>query len=105
MDDYFCRHKFISNYWHILNIDNFEKIRKFGIKSYGSTIATNYYTFKNIYDGMIEDTMIKIKNDFFSSKIKLFKKQNNFSYTESINYSLYRQAWRKNHQRQRSWSN
>jgi len=31
----------VSNYWHILNIGNYDTLSKFGIKKYGSTIARN----------------------------------------------------------------
>ena len=34
----------VSNYWHLLNIKNYESLCNFGIKKYGSTIARNYYT-------------------------------------------------------------
>ena len=80
-------YKFLSNYWHILCIDNYEKLRKYGFKTYGSNIATNYFTFKNVYDDMLDDALLDTKTDFASSKINFSKKQNNFSPSESSAYN------------------
>jgi len=80
-------YKFLSNYWHILNIDNYEKLRVYGFEKYGSNIATNYFTFKYIYDDMLSDALLDAKTDFVSSKINFSKKQNNFSPSESSTYN------------------
>ncbi len=80
-------YKFLSNYWHILCIDNYEKLRKYGFKTYGSNIATNYFTFKNVYEDMISYTLSDNTSDFTSSKINFSKKQNNFSSNESSSYN------------------
>ena len=80
-------YKFLSNYWHILCIDNYEKLREYGFKTYGSNIATNYFTFKNVYDDMLGDALLDTKTDFASSKINFSKKQNNFSSNESSSYN------------------
>ena len=80
-------YKYLSNYWHILCIDNYEKLREYGFKTYGSNIATNYFTFKNVYDDMISDTLSGNASDYISSKINFSKKQNNFSSDESSSYN------------------
>ena len=41
-------YKLVSNYWHVLNINNYEALSKLGIKKYGSSIAKNYYTFTKV---------------------------------------------------------
>ena len=38
-------YKYVSNFWHILNIKNYKQLLDKGLKSYGSTVATNYFTF------------------------------------------------------------
>ena len=39
-------YKFVSNFWHILNIVNYSQLSKYGIQKFGSTVAKNYFTFK-----------------------------------------------------------
>jgi hypothetical protein len=34
----------VSNFWHILNIKNYKQLLEKGLESYGSTVATNYFT-------------------------------------------------------------
>ena len=77
----------LSNYWHVLSIDNYEKLREYGFETYGSNIATNYFTFKHVYEDMISETLSATKKDFIYSKIDLSKKHNNFSASESTNYN------------------
>ena len=82
-------YKLVSNYWHVLNISNYKSLSEFGIKKYGSTIATNYYTFTKIYHdewfaeaiNTLKDTPFKIDSD------EVFKKQNHFTLEESLSYN------------------
>jgi len=80
-------YKLLSNYWHILGIDNYEKLRVYGAETYGSNIATNYFTFKYANENMISSVLLETKTDFASSKINFSKKQNNFSSSESSSYN------------------
>ena len=80
-------YKLLSNYWHVLCVDNYEKLRVYGFEKYGSNIATNYFTFKYADENMISDTLLDAKTDFASSKINFSKKQNNFSSSESSKYN------------------
>ena len=83
----------VSNYWHILNIGNYETLSKFGIKKYGSTIARNYYTFSDLSgDEIIKDAINNLKNNDNLIEIKssdFFKKHDGFSFKESIFYNYF----------------
>jgi putative sugar O-methyltransferase len=79
----------VSNYWHILNIENYKSLSLFGIKKFGSTIAKNYYTFTEIYhDEWFDGAVNNIKDNSFKIDSKeAFKKQDGFSLKESISYN------------------
>ena len=83
----------VSNYWHILNIGNYDTLSKFGIKKYGSTIARNYYTFSDLSgDEIIKDAINNLKNNDNLIEIKssdFFKKHDGFSFKESIFYNYF----------------
>ena len=38
-------YKFVSNQWHLLNINDFESPKNNGLSRYGSEISTHYFTF------------------------------------------------------------
>jgi len=82
-------YQLVSNYWHVLNIKNYETINKQGIKKYGSTIAKNYYTFSELYhDEWFDDAVNNLKNSHFQiSSNEVFKKQDGFSLKDSISYN------------------
>jgi len=82
-------YKTVSNYWHILNIKNFNSIANYGIEKYGSTIAQNYYTFTEMHHDEWFDLLVaKLNNkSFIIESDKLFKKQKNFSLKDSISYN------------------
>ena len=57
-------YKLVSNYWHILNIKNYEVLLKSGVNKYGSTIAKNYYTFTELHhDEWFEQLVNNLKNN------------------------------------------
>ena len=82
-------YKLVSNYWHILNIKNYQILSMFGIKKYGSTIARNYYTFAEIFhDEWFDGAINNLKdNPFKIDSSEVFKKQDGFTLKESINYN------------------
>ena len=86
-------YEFVSNYWHIINIGNYETLYKQGIKKYGSTIAKNYYTFSDISgDDIIARAIDNLKNNNNSIEAKVsdfFKKQDGFNFKESIIYNYF----------------
>ena len=61
-------YKFVSNYWHVLNISNYKSLSEFGIKNYGSTVAKSYYTISKMWHeewfaeaiNNLKDTIIKV---------------------------------------------
>jgi putative sugar O-methyltransferase len=78
----------ISRYWHILGIRNYKSLVHDGFKKYGSSIARNYYGFYDLFDDWVEGAMNKVQNDnLIKGDIELFKKQNNFTFRESIFYN------------------
>ena len=92
MFDFFvnsANYKFVSNYWHYLNIKHLQELlsNKKDLKDYSTSIAKNYFTFINVKDEEIKGAFENIKQEHNSEKINLFKKQENFSYIESMRYN------------------
>lgn len=92
MIDFFvnsANYNFVSNYWHYLNIKHLQELlsNKKDLKDYSTSIAKNYFTFINIKDEEIKGAFENIKQEYNSEKINLFKKQENFSYIESMRYN------------------
>ena len=82
-------YKLVSNYWHVINIENYKNLAEFGIKKYGSTLARTYYTFTELHhDEWFNKTVDNIKDSHFTiNSTEVFKKQDGFSLKESINYN------------------
>ena len=90
MIDFFIQSKsyeLMSNYWNHLNIKNLKQIKKQNIENYSTTIARNYYTFVDVSDKQIEQSILNVQNIFISEKVNLYKKQINMSYTDSMKYN------------------
>ena len=81
-------YKFVSNFWHLLNIASYDELSKNGISKFGSTIAGTYFTFKVFEEEHIKESIDKIKNKNINFSADIFKIHNNFSYKESLNYNL-----------------
>ena len=81
-------YQLVSNFWHILNIMNYNQLNKFGLKKFGSTVAQNYFTFKDFDEANIKESLDNIKNKSIKFSANFFKIHNNFSYKESLNYNL-----------------
>ena len=81
-------YKYVSNFWHILNIANYNYLQEYGLRKYGSTVALNYFTFTDFNEEHVDKVLKKIKHKKISITSELFKKQNNFSFKESLNYNL-----------------
>ena len=80
----------VSNYWHILNIENYKTLSKNGMETYGSTIAKSYFTFTELHHDEWFDQVIDNLKDvqFKMDNLETFKKQDGFSLRESIQYNL-----------------
>lgn len=90
MIDFFIQSKsygLMSNYWNYLNIKNLKQIKKQNIENYSTTIAKNYYTWVNVSDEYIRQTILNVQNVFTSEKVNLYKKQTNMSYSDSMKYN------------------
>lgn len=81
-------YKFVSNFWHLLNIAAYDELSKNGLSKFGSTIAGSYFTFKVFEEEYIKESIDKIKNKNINLSADIFKIHNNFSYKESLNYNL-----------------
>ena len=82
-------YKLVSNYWHILNIKNYESLLKNGVNKYGSTIAKNYYTFTELHhDEWFEQLVNNLKKQPFNiDSAEIFKKHDGLNLKESISYN------------------
>lgn len=82
-------YKFVSNQWHLLNINDFKSLKDKGLESYGSEISTHYFTFLNYEDEHIRNLYNNLDSQKQVSKnINILKKQNNLGYKTSINYNI-----------------
>jgi putative sugar O-methyltransferase len=80
-------YKLVSNYWNYLNIKNLSQINNKNLENYSTTIARNYFTFIDVSDDQINQTMLNVQDSFSSEKVNLFKKQNQMSLVESMKYN------------------
>ena len=82
-------YKFVSNQWHLLNINDFKSLNINGLEKYGSEISTHYFTFLDYADEHIKNLYNKFNNqNLISHSINIFKKQNNLDYKTSITYNM-----------------
>jgi len=78
----------VSNYWHVLAINSYNNLIKFGLGKYGSTISKNFHTFADLNDDYVADAIKKIKKTkIYNLKTELFKIHNNFTTRESFLYN------------------
>jgi putative sugar O-methyltransferase len=75
----------VSNFWHILNIKNYQQLSEKGLESYGSTVATNYFTFIDFEEEYMDNILKNISPINFEADV--FKKQNNFNHKQSFVYN------------------
>ncbi|MDC0417669.1 putative sugar O-methyltransferase [Candidatus Pelagibacter sp.] len=90
MIDFFIQSKsyeLMSNYWNYLNIKNLKQIKEQNIENYSTTIARNYYTWIDVSNDNIKQSILNVQNDFISEKVNLYKKQINLSYTDSMKHN------------------
>jgi putative sugar O-methyltransferase len=88
MIDFFIQSKsyqLMSNYWNYLNIKNLKQIKEYNIDL--TAIGRNYYTFIDVSNKQIEQTILNVQDVFISEKVNLYKKQTNMSYTDSMKYN------------------
>jgi len=81
-------YNYVSTWWHVLNIKNFQSLIDVGISKYGTDISTNYYTFFDLpnehlaasFENLRDNLNIKLNGE-------LFKIQNDLNYKESFFYN------------------
>lgn len=83
-------YKYVSNYWHYLNIQNMKQIFESGnnINNFSTSVALNYYTFIDVTENQVHKTITNVENESFSSKIFFFKKHKNLNYIQSMKYNF-----------------
>jgi len=83
-------YKYVSNYWHYLNIKNMKQIFESNnnINNFSTSVALNYFTFIDPTENQVHKTITNVENEIFSSKIQFFKKQKNLNYTQSMKYNF-----------------
>jgi|TARA_B100001540_G_scaffold315223_1_gene341954 putative sugar O-methyltransferase len=81
-------YKMSSKYWRHLTINQLGLLanKKYNDKS--NLIAQEYFTFSYINDSLIQDTFNNIKNSKIKIDVNLFKKQDNFTISQSINHNI-----------------
>ena len=82
-------YKFVSNQWHLLNINDFKSLKNNGLDKYGSEISTHYFTFLDYHDEHIKNLYYNFDNQKrIDINVNIFKKQNNLNYKTSITYNM-----------------
>jgi len=79
-------YKYVSNFWHILNIKNYQQLLENGLQQYGSTVARNYFTITDFNDEYMINIIKNIPSSSFEIDV-LKKKHNNLNYKESFIYN------------------
>ena len=82
-------YKYVSNQWHLLNINDFESLKNNGLSKYGSEISTHYFTFLNYKDEHTKNLYNSFDNQkLLNHRVNILKKQNNLDYKTSLNYNI-----------------
>ena len=79
-------YNYVSNFWHILNIKNYQQLLENGLQQYGSTVARNYFTITDFNDEYMTSVLKNISSSNFEIDV-LKKKHNNLNYKESFIYN------------------
>ena len=79
-------YNYVSNFWHILNIKNYQQLLENGLQQYGSTVARNYFTITDFNDEYMASILKNISSSNFEIEV-LKKKHNNLNYKESFIYN------------------
>ena len=91
MIDFFIQSKSyesMSSYWNYLNIKNLkQKKKKKNIENYSTTIAIDYYTWIDVSNEQVSQSILNVQNISISENVNLYKKQINMSFTNSMKYN------------------
>jgi len=82
-------YKFVSNQWHLLNINDFKSLKNNGLSKYGSEISTHYFTFLDYHDEHIKNLYKNLDSQKqVNIDVNIFKKHNNLNYKTSVTYNI-----------------
>ena len=77
-----------SKFWRHLAMNHLNLIAAEKNKNYENLISQEYFTFTYFNESLIKEACNKIQERKVYLNVNLFKKQNNFSLTQSINHNL-----------------
>ena len=81
-------YKWSSKFWRHLAMNHLNLIANKKNKNYENLISQEYFTFTYINEPLIKDAWDKVQEKNLDIKINLFKKQNSYTLTQSINHNL-----------------
>ena len=77
-----------SKFWRRLAINHLKVISQKNFDSSLDVLSREYFTYINLRNDMIDEACQTIENKNIDLKINLFKKQNNFSYEDSLKHNI-----------------
>jgi putative sugar O-methyltransferase len=78
-------YKMVSNFWNYINILHYRLIvKEKGIDKYSSTVGKYYYNFSSLPEEGVSNTLKLLEHENIKINAKIFKKHNNYSYSESF---------------------
>ncbi len=81
-------YKYVSNYWHAINIKNYKQFLETGVDRYSINIGINYFTFLYFDNKLIENTFKNVENIKINYELNIFKKHQLLNYDQSYKYNL-----------------
>lgn len=81
-------YEWCSNFWKRLVINHLKLITSKNFDKSDTIIGKEFFTFTYFNDSLIRDACKFIENNEINLKVNIFKKQQNFSYEESINHNI-----------------
>jgi len=77
-----------SKFWRHLTINHLKIINSKELNDFENIISQEYFTFTYLNELIIKDACENIKKKILNVKTNLFKKQDDFTFVESINHNL-----------------
>ncbi len=81
-------YKMSSKFWRHLVINQLGLLANKKLNDKSNLISQEYFTFSYINDSLVEDAFNNIKNMQVKLDVNLFKKQDNFTISQSINHNI-----------------
>jgi putative sugar O-methyltransferase len=81
-------YKTVSNFWHLLNIIDYENILNMGLKNLGKNTFSHYYNFYDYKEEYLTNLFNNLnKDEFFDFKSNIFKTSQYLNLKETCNYN------------------